>query len=144
MTKNGQRTRMVSWRDIPPRLWVDHLMCGIRPKPARVGNERITDEFRLFRNRGVAAVGNDHDRNAVTQGALEFMRILDMSERIMVWLQIEDRCAPGRIVGLTRGPIAGDPLRCQYLRVPARKPRSCVVTGRKERKLQGLEAGRIG
>src|SRR5882672_12440963 len=72
------------------------------------------------------------------------MGVLDMRQRIVVGLQIEDRDGAGSIVLLARGAIAGDPLRRQDLRMPAGEPAARIMAGREEGILQRLQSLGVG
>ena len=105
---------------------------SIRPQLARIGDQRIADRIRLLRDHAVARARDHHDCHAVAELGLVGPGVLDMSERIVVGLQVENRrIAAGKIL-LARGAVAGAALGRQDLGIPAREPAARIIAGREE------------
>jgi hypothetical protein len=85
-----------------------------------------------------------HDADAFAELSLVGLGVLDMRQRIVLGLQVEDRRLSRREVLVAGGAIAGDALRRQHLGMPAFQPAARVVAGRKEGELQRPDALLVG
>src|SRR5215470_15731594 len=116
--------------------------AGFAPLPQRpvVSDQRIADRVRLLHDGGMAAVLDYGDGDPVTERALELVCVLDMRQRIVVRLQIENRYEACGMIRLARGAVTGDPLGGEHLGVPAGEPAARIVVGREEGELQRLQS----
>jgi hypothetical protein len=67
-------------------------------EPSRVVDEGVRDEVRLLGNGGMAGVRDDRDGDAFAEHPLVIVGVLRVRQRVVVRLQVEDRCLSGRVV----------------------------------------------
>src|SRR3982750_3985265 len=73
------------------RAKMSRVIPLLGPEFSRIRNKRVADRAGLLGDHGMGRVRNDHDGDADTQRTLVFLGVLHMGQRVVAWLDVQDR-----------------------------------------------------